>query len=137
MAVSKISGQQIAETPTGRMTAQLDVGPGPSFQQALLREVPNSKLRHGGATPTAPVLRFSQHAIDRMRSRGVQMSPDLMGRLESGVAKAAAKGSKDTLVLSPDSAFVVSVKNNTVVTVMDRDQMKDNVFTNIDSTVFI
>ncbi len=82
-------------------------------------------------------LKFSNHAIERMRSRGISFAPETMKNIENGVAKAAAKGSKDTLVLAGDSALVVSVKNNTVVTVMDRQAMKDNVFTNIDSTVIV
>ena len=36
-----------------------------------------------------------------------------------------------------DSALVVSVKNRTVVTALDKTQMKGNVFTNIDSAVII
>jgi flagellar operon protein len=34
-----------------------------------------------------------------------------------------------------DNALVVSVKNSQVVTVVDRDNLKDNVFTNIDSAI--
>jgi flagellar operon protein len=36
-----------------------------------------------------------------------------------------------------DAALVVSIKNRTVVTAMDRNQMQGNVFTNIDSAVII
>lgn len=82
-------------------------------------------------------LKFSAHAIERMRSRGISYAPETMKSIESAVQKAAAKGSKDTLVLTDTSALVVSVKNNTVVTVMDRNAMKENVFTNIDSTVMV
>ena len=88
-----------------------------------------------GQTPGAASLKFSNHAIERMHSRGISYTPETMKSIEGAVAKAAAKGSKDTLVLTGDSALIVSVKNNTVVTVMDRQAMKDNVFTNIDSTV--
>ena len=35
-----------------------------------------------------------------------------------------------------DLALVVSVKNRTVITVTDRDGLRDNVFTNIDGAVF-
>jgi flagellar operon protein len=82
-------------------------------------------------------LRFSNHAIERMQTRGISYTPESLGRLEDAVKKAAAKGSKDTLVLMDDSALIVSVKNNTVVTVMDKNALKENVFTNIDSTVVI
>lgn len=83
----------------------------------------------------ATSLKFSNHSLERMHSRGISYSPEQMKSIENAVAKAAAKGSKDTLVLTDSSALIVSVKNGTVVTVMDRAAMKENVFTNIDSTV--
>ena len=36
-----------------------------------------------------------------------------------------------------DLAFVVSVTNRTVITAMDGEHITDNVFTNIDSAVFV
>jgi flagellar operon protein len=36
-----------------------------------------------------------------------------------------------------DAALVVSIKNRTVVTAMDRTQMNGNIFTNIDSAVVL
>ena len=82
-------------------------------------------------------LKFSGHAIDRMKSRGISFAPEELKNIQEAVMKAASKGSKDTLVLSGESALIVSVKNNTVVTVMDKALMKDNVFTNIDSTIVL
>jgi len=82
-----------------------------------------------------PQLKFSNHAIERMQFRGISYSPQELTRLSEAVQKAAAKGSKDTLVLMDQSALIVSVKNNTVVTVMDKNALKENVFTNIDSTI--
>ena len=84
-----------------------------------------------------PQLKFSNHAVERMQSRGISYSPQDLTRLGEAVQKAAAKGSKDTLVLMDHSALIVSVKNNTVVTVMDKNALKENVFTNIDSTIVI
>ena len=69
-------------------------------------------------------LKFSAHAVDRMKSRGISFAPDMMKNIESAVSRAASKGSKDTLVLAGDNALIVSVKNNTVVTVMDRAAMQ-------------
>ncbi len=91
------------------------------------------------AKPVANVepgnIKFSNHAIERMQSRGISYSPEDLGKLSQAVSKAAAKGSKDTLILMDQSALIVSVKNNTVVTVMDKNALKENVFTNIDSTI--
>ncbi|MGE3261741.1 MAG: TIGR02530 family flagellar biosynthesis protein [Bacteriovoracia bacterium] len=82
-------------------------------------------------------LKFSSHALSRIKDRGISMGDGLMEKLEKAVTAAGEKGSKESLVLSKDAAFIVSVKNKTVITVMDRAQMNSNVFTNIDSTVVI
>ena len=58
-----------------------------------------------------------------------------MARLTSGVDRAAAKGSRNSLVLVDQNAFVVSVPNRTVITAVDRSHMKEQVFTNIDSAL--
>lgn len=89
------------------------------------------------STTQGPQIRFSNHAVERMRSRGISLGPELIAKLEKATQLAASKGAKETLVLTDESAMIVSVKNNTVVTVMDRNFMKNNVFTNIDSTVVI
>ena len=65
------------------------------------------------------------------------MGPERMEKLGEAIDKAAKKGAKETLVMAGDSAFIVSVKNRTVITAMDATAMKENVFTNIDSTVLI
>lgn len=109
-----------------------------SFKEALGEALKTNEV---GAPKTAtaktemPQLKFSNHAIERMQSRGISYSPQDLTRLGEAVQKAAAKGSKDTLVLMDQSALIVSVKNNTVVTVMDKNALKENVFTNIDSTI--
>lgn len=82
-------------------------------------------------------IRFSNHAVERMRSRGIVYGPETLDKIGQAMQKAAAKGAKETLVLTDNSALIVSVKNNTVVTVMDKNALKENVFTNIDSTVVI
>ncbi len=100
----------------------------------------------GSDTPFARVLdgklpargvTFSQHAQDRLKSRGISLSNDDMQKLEGAVDSVAQKGGKDSLVLVGDAALVVSVKNRTVVTALDRNAMQGNVFTNIDSAVIV
>jgi flagellar operon protein len=82
----------------------------------------------------APV-RFSGHALQRIERRGISVDPSVLARLGDGVSRAAAKGSRDSLVLVDQTAFVVSVPNRTVITAVDRDHMREHVFTNIDSAV--
>jgi flagellar operon protein len=82
-------------------------------------------------------LKFSAHAQERLQSRNISLSTEDLVRLKQGVAQAAAKGSKESLLLKDDVAFVVSVKNQTVITAVDAASMKGNVFTNIDSAVIV
>jgi flagellar operon protein len=84
--------------------------------------------------PTEP-LRFSGHALDRVRQRRIDVGPERLARLHEGVERAAAKGGRDSLVLVDGTAFVVSVTNRTVVTAVDQGHMRKQVFTNIDTAV--
>jgi flagellar operon protein len=82
-------------------------------------------------------LRFSRHALDRLETRGIDLSETDLEKLRGAVDKVAQKGGKESLVLLGDSALVVSVKNRTVVTVLGRENMVDNVVTRIDSAVIL
>ena len=107
-----------------------------SFKDVLSKtEAPAGLTAKPVATAELGNIKFSNHAIERMQSRGISYSSDDLSKLSQAVSKAAAKGSKDTLILMDQSALIVSVKNNTVVTVMDKNALKENVFTNIDSTI--
>lgn len=86
---------------------------------------------------TGQPVRLSQHAAERLKSRGISLSEADMKQLAGAVDSVAQKGGKESLVLMGDAALVVSVKNRTVVTAMDRQGMKGNVFTNIDSAVIV
>jgi len=83
---------------------------------------------------TTPVT-FSKHAVQRLERRNLVVDATTMQRLQDGVDRAAGKGARDAVVLVDDTAFVVSVNNRTVITAVGKDQMKDHVFTNIDSAV--
>jgi len=119
---------------TKEMERRPDGAAGSSFADML-------RARQGVAVPSATpgadagTLRFSAHAQTRLQSRRIDLQAGDLNRLQSAVGRAASKGSKDALVLMDDMAFVVSVTNRTVVTVVDKDNLKQNVFTNIDSAV--
>ncbi len=82
-------------------------------------------------------IKFSKHALDRMDNREISLSYDEMDRLKYGFDKAKEKGVKDALILMGDKAFIASIKNKTVITTVNKEQLKDNVFTNIDGAVIV
>ena len=51
--------------------------------------------------------------------------------------KAGEKGIRESLVLVDQLAFIVNVKNNTVITAMDQTETDENIFTNIDGAVIM
>ncbi|MFP4416486.1 MAG: TIGR02530 family flagellar biosynthesis protein [Chitinispirillaceae bacterium] len=83
----------------------------------------------------SPEVSFSAHAQARLKSRNIDMTPEMMQKLGKAISGAQNKGSQDSLILLSDLAFIVNVPNRTVVTAMDGECVKDNVFTNIDSAV--
>lgn len=90
-----------------------------------------------GQMEKAEGLNFSKHAINRVQQRGIDLSGDSLTRLTEGVKIAESRGLDDTLILVDQTAFIVSVKNSTVVTAVDGRDLRGNVFTNIDGTVII
>lgn len=82
-------------------------------------------------------LKISQHARSRMKMRNINLSPVQREKLEKAVDKAEEKGVRESLILIDDLAFIVSIKNRTVITIIDVPNIKENVFTNIDGAVVI
>lgn len=80
-------------------------------------------------------VKFSKHANSRLESRNINLSREQLNRLNLGVEKARTKKINESLVMMDNIAFIVNVKNNTVVTAID--QNEDNVFTNIDGAVIV
>lgn len=110
--------------PHGGNVRRTERPQGPSFDEVLQGRIQQKQS-----------LQFSKHALVRMESRGINFGPTELGRIESAVQSVQAKGGRDSLLLLDGNALVVSVKNATVVTVVDQDSLRGNVFTNIDSAV--
>ncbi len=107
-------------TPASQ-TAGGQAAGGPSFAELLSKQT------------SAP--QFSRHALERLQQRGVNLDQPTLGRLTDGVQRAAGKGSRDSVVFVDNTAYVVSVTNNTVITAVPSEHMRQHVFTNIDSAV--
>lgn len=97
-----------------------------SFKETFSREMADTRK-----------INFSKHARQRLFSRGIRLSDDKLTRLSGAVDKAAQKGSRETLILDNDAAYVVSIPNRTVITAFDRASLQEGVFTSIDSAVIL
>jgi len=99
--------------------------------QKSFKEVLNEKIDQKNK------VKFSKHAKKRINSRNIQLGEKEIDKLLDGLEKAENKGSKDSLIMVDEVAYVVSVENKTVITAIDDKNVKENVFTNIDSAVFM
>lgn len=126
MADTYINGVRVPFLPARGVDGLKERTPLSGSKESAFDTVLQEKLRG---------LTFSRHAQERLDARKIQLNDTDLANLQSAVNRAEEKGSKDSLVLLRDMAFIVSVRNRTVVTAMDNAHMKENVFTNIDSAV--
>lgn len=82
-------------------------------------------------------LKFSKHAEIRLQTRNINLSKEQKEKINTAVSKAQEKGVKDSLVLMDNLAFVVNVNSRTVITAVGSNDLKENVFTNIDGAVVV
>lgn len=82
-------------------------------------------------------IKFSKHAVERMNSRNITLNNEEIVKLNEAIKKAEEKGVNDALILMGDTAFIASIKNKTIITTVNKEMLKDNVFTNIDGAVVI
>ena len=80
---------------------------------------------------------LSGHAKKRLEERNLTMDGDEFLKIRDGINKLKQKGGKDSLIVTNQAAYIVDVDKQTVVTAMDKNDMAENVFTKIDSTLFI
>ena len=80
---------------------------------------------------------ISAHAFDRLNDRNITLNKEDMKAINHGINKASAKGCTDSVIFYKDTAYVTSIKNRTVITAVDKESCKQNIFTNIDSVVVL
>ncbi|MFP3720950.1 TIGR02530 family flagellar biosynthesis protein [Niallia circulans] len=82
-------------------------------------------------------LNISKHANERLQQRGIKIDAAKWKAIEEKVTEAKKMGIKESLVLLNNAALIVSAKNNTVITAMDREEVTDHIFTNINGTIIM
>lgn len=102
-------------------------------------ELQNSKFAAHLQTALQPQgkLAVSKHAQERMQQRGIHINETHWKQIADKVTEARKKGVNESLVLLKDAALIVSAKNNTVITAMDREEARTQIFTNINGTILL
>ncbi|MBC3888651.1 flagellar protein [Acetobacterium paludosum] len=114
----RITGTEQKKTTNG--TGKTD----DSFQQLLEQQI-NSTVT------------FSKHANIRKEQRNIEVSDSDLEKLGSACDQAQKKGIDNALIMMGDSAFIVNAADKHVITVMDKNEMKNKLVNDIDGAVFI
>ena len=125
--IQRVSGVQRRDAPQVRVQQQ---GQGGGFEAMFRQELAKGQ-------PPAQGVEFSKHAISRAQERGIEVTPDLMDQLAGSVIRAQAKGATNILAMDTEKAFIINVPNAKVITAITQEEMKENIFTNIDGAVFL
>ena len=80
-------------------------------------------------------LQFSGHALKRVDQRQIPIADEQLDRLQKAMEQLSQKGSRQSLVMLDQVAYVVHVPSHTVVTAVQPNESKERVFTQIDSVV--
>ena len=95
----------------------------------------STHLQH--SISTLDKLNISKHANERLQQRGIVIDDAKWKTIEEKVNQAKKMGVKESLVLLSDAALIVSAKNNTVITAMNRQEATEQIFTNINGTIIL
>lgn len=125
--IQNINNNQVVEGIRGSQLQKLQAGQrGIGFEKLLQQQLQQKEE-----------IQFLKHAKERIDQRGIEVTPSLMNDLSNAVAKAKEKGAKDVVIIGPKEVFIVNIPNNIVVTTMSENEMKNNIFTKIDSAVIL
>ena len=125
--IQRVSGLPRTDAPRAQVQ---QLGQAGAFGAMLQQELVKSEQPAQGVA-------FSKHAITRAQERGIEVTPDLMDQLAGSVLRAQAKGATNILAMDTEKAFIINVPSAKVITAITQEEMKENVFTNIDGAVFL
>ena len=77
----------------------------------------------------------SKHAAQRLND--INFTEDDMNEIEKGFKIAKNKNSKNTVMIYKDVAIIASIENKTLITAVEKERAKDNIFTNVDSVIIL
>lgn len=80
-------------------------------------------------------IKVSAHAQQRMEEREIVLEEKDMDALKGAMDQLEEKGARESLMLYKDHAFIASIRNRTIITSIDSQEV--DVVTNIDSAIIV
>lgn len=120
--------------PIGTSLVPKDIYRSSEPKQKVIRpfaEHLQSAIQEGGK------LVISKHAEERLQQRNIHINSESWAKIEEKISEAKKMGVNDSLVLLPDAALIVSARNQTVITALNREEAAAKIFTNINGTIVL
>ncbi|MGE3609977.1 MAG: TIGR02530 family flagellar biosynthesis protein [Bacteriovoracaceae bacterium] len=133
----------VSSLPSDQQKAEkanvLKQGQQSEFQNMLVDQIGKNDVRlpQVNGLSVGQDVNVSTHAMKRLQERNIELDGNEYMKLKEAISKLRTKGGHDSLVITNKAAYVVDVDKNTVVTAVDKNNMNENVFTKIDSTIFM
>jgi flagellar operon protein len=124
--IKKISSLNTNVQPNNALRNKDDIN-------AAFKDLLNEKIKKDEKVENEVV--FSKHANERIKERNIDVSAEITEKLNEAAEQAKEKGLKNVLVMIENQAFIISTMNNKVVTALNSQDLKENIFTNIDGAV--
>lgn len=99
------------------------------FKNVLRNEIKKEEDNQG--------IEISLHAAKRIEDRNLEIDNEEFLKLRGAINKLRDKGGQESLIITDKAAYIIDVNQNRIVTAIDKDNMEENVFTKIDSTLVL
>lgn len=136
------NGNNVRNVNSGNINISKNINPGGNINSTSIRGdkgSSNQNVTFGDVLKDkieSSQVKFSKHAQMRLETRNINLTNTQKEKLSQGVKRAEEKGVKESLIMVDDIAMVVNIKNKMVITAVNSNELKENVFTNIDGAVF-
>ena len=142
--INNILIPNVTQLPSQKKTDdvnKLKQGETSEFKGLLDSQVGEQAQSQAGAQPAiapqAKGIQLSTHAMRRLQERNISIDKDEYTKLQTAMDRLKLKGGQDSLVITGKAAYIVDVPKNTIVTAIDKENIGENVFTKIDSTILM
>ena len=98
---------------------------GPSFEEILAARLPSGSVK------------LSPEAKEMLQAVGVELKPMDLDRIGKGIDRLGESGGQKGLLISEKVAMVVDVPERSVTAVTAREEIRDHVFSGVDSVMLI
>jgi len=82
-------------------------------------------------------IKMSAHASKRLSDRNIIFDRGEYLNIKNALGQLRDKGGRDSLVVTDKAAYILDVDQDTIVTAIDKNSLKGNVFTNLDSAIIM